>query len=59
MMIVEPQCGNYGNFLSHYFDKNFVKVISTKEVTKVVDFTRNFFDESEYLVFPHCAVYDT
>ena len=55
MMIVESQCGNYGNFLSHYFDKNFVKVISTKEVTKVVDFTRNFFDESEYLVFPHCA----
>ena len=22
-----PQCGNYGNLLSHFFDKNFVKVI--------------------------------
>ena len=47
---VQSHCGNYGNLLSLFFDKNFVKV--TILLTKLLN---SWFDESEskFFVFPH------
>ena len=39
------QCGNYGNSLSHFLDKNFVKV--TFLVKQRVDLTKTFFGDSK------------
>ena len=47
-------CGNYGNLLSHFFDKNFVKVTFYAKKLQSFDFTKYFFCESKFLVFPHC-----
>ena len=44
-------CGNYG-FLSHDFDKNFVKaMVLLKSWSDEI-----FFGEREYLVLPHCTM---
>ena len=52
--ILLTQCGNYRNLLSHFFDKNFVKLtILLKKLLKSW-FHEIFFNKSEFLVFSHC-----
>ena len=51
----KTQCGNYGNLLSHMFDKKIRESNGyTKEITRV-DFTKFLFSESEFIIFPHCG----
>ena len=58
MMIVVSQCGNYGNLLSRYFDKNFVKAISTKEVTKEL-ISRDIFSVRVNISFLHTLDFES
>ena len=55
------QCGNCRNLHSHsrIFVKNFVKLTFLQNIKKLVkiDFTKYFFSEREFLVFPHCALW--
>ena len=50
------QCGNYGNLLSHFFGKNFVKI--TVLLLRLLNswFDEIFFGESKFISFSHCAV---
>ena len=50
--VVYTRCGNYGNILSHYFDKNFVKATFLLKQLLKSWFHKTFF--REFLVFPHC-----
>ena len=53
------QCENYGNLLSHFSNTNFVKATYhhdfTIEVVKKLISRKKNFNESEILVFLHCA----
>ena len=51
------QCGNYGNSLSLFFGKNFVKLtVLLKQLTKELIWRNIFFGEREFLAFPQCDV---
>ena len=49
------QCGNYGNLLSRFFGKSFVKV--TVLLKKLLNswFDEIFLGDSEFSIFPHCV----
>ena len=53
------QCGNFGNSLSHFFDKNFVKATvllnKLRYVTKDLISRKKFLGEREFPKFPHCV----
>ena len=51
----KTQCGNYGNLLSHFFYKHFVKVVFLLDKSRSSRFHEIFFVDSEFLVFSHCA----
>ena len=44
------QCGNWGNSLSHFFEKIFVKAM----VLLKVDFTKYFFSQGQFPLFTQC-----
>ena len=49
------QCGNYGNLLSRFFDKNFVKVtFLLKKILKSWFDEIFFWGDSKFFFFPHC-----
>ena len=50
--LMATQCGNYGNLLSRYFGKNFVK---TTHLLNRVDLTEKNFGQRKFFVFPQCA----
>ena len=51
------QCGKYRNSLSHFFDKNFVKVtFLLAELPAKSWFDEIFFGEREFLLFSHCSI---
>ena len=51
----DSQCGNYVYLLSQIIDKNVVKVTFLPRKLLKVDFTKYFFRERKFLVFPHCG----
>ena len=54
--IAIAQCEIYGNLLSHFVDKNFVKAKFLLKKLQKNWFYEIFFGESEFLVFPHCEL---
>ena len=51
------KCGNCGNLLGHFFEKNFVKV--TFLLKKILQswFDEIFLGDSKFFIFPHCTVH--
>ena len=49
------QCGNDKNYLSHFFNKNFVKATGLLKKLLKSGFHEIFFGETEFLIFPNCA----
>ena len=54
MYYVDPQFGDYGNVLSHFFDKNFVKLTFLLKKILKSRFDEFFLDDSKFFIFPHC-----
>ena len=51
-----PQCGNYENSLSHFFNKNFAKaMVVLKNKLPKSWFHEIFFGEREFFIFPYSA----
>ena len=51
-----PQCENYGNLLSHCFEKIFVKTTPSPKIIIKLDLTKYFFDNSKFTFF-HTVCY--
>ena len=49
-------CGNYGNVLSRFFGKNFVKVTHLLNKSLKSWFAGKNFSESKFFIFPQCVV---
>ena len=56
MTVYCAQCGNYCDLVSHIFGKNFVKVTFLPKKSLKSRFDEKIFGETEFFVFPHCAV---
>ena len=54
-MYHRAQCGNCCAIVSYIFGKNFVKVTFILKKSLKSYFDENFFGETKFFTFPHCA----